>query len=246
MIPTSPLPFQPADTASVLAFVSIVMLVVLLALAGAWKALTRRGFVGFGVGLLLWLGLFSGVVASGIIENGTLDGLPVPPIVLIFGTMNVVSLLAGLSPLGKRLAEGLPVWALVGFQAFRLPLELVLHAWANQGTIPVTMTWSLGEGGRNLDILSGILALGAMIVLHRAPEQRRVAWVANLVGLGLLANVGRVAVLSSPVPFGWGVEPPLMLIAHLPYAYIGPVCVGGALCGHVILTRKLLGLGRGV
>jgi len=60
-----------------------------------------------------------------------------------------------------------------------------------------------------------------------------------VVGLVLLANVMRVAVLSSPVSFGWPVTPKLELIYHLPYALIIPVCVGGALIGHIALTRAL-------
>ena len=27
---------------------------------------------------------------------------------------------------------------------------------------------------------------------------------------------------------------------HLPYAWIVPMCVAGALCGHIVLTRALL------
>jgi hypothetical protein len=42
------------------------------------------------------------------------------------------------------------------------------------------------------------------------------------------------------VPFGWNVSPPLVLAMHLPYAWIVPICVAGALCGHVVLTRALL------
>jgi hypothetical protein len=109
----------------------------------------------------------------------------------------------------------------------------VLHSWAGQGTIPTTMTWT----GRNWDIISGIVALLACAV---AGNNRRVAWVANVIGLVLLLNVMRVALLSSPVPFGWHVEPPLLLAFHLPYALIGPVCVSGALVGHIVLTRALL------
>ena len=39
-------------------------------------------------------------------------------------------------------------------------------------------------------------------------------------------------------------EPPLLLALHLPYMLIGPVCVGGALLGHIVLTRRLLQTGR--
>jgi hypothetical protein len=82
------------------------------------------------------------------------------------------------------------------------------------------------------------------VALAAAPfagRSRAVAWIANVVGSLLLLNVMRVALLSSPVPFGWGVEPPLVIALHLPYAFIGPVCVGGALAGHIVLTRALLG-----
>lgn len=63
------------------------------------------------------------------------------------------------------------------------------------------------------------------------------AWTVNLLGIDLLIDVGRVAIMSSPVPFGWNVEPPLLLAAYLPYALIVPVCVGGALAGHVLPSR---------
>ena len=33
---------------------------------------------------------------------------------------------------------------------------------------------------------------------------------------------------------------PLLLPAHLPYAWIVPVCVAGALTGHIVLTRALM------
>ena len=71
-------------------------------------------------------------------------------------------------------------------------------------------------------------------------ENDGAGFIMSLVGAVLLLNVIRVAVLSSPLPFGWKVKPPLLLALHLPYAWIGPVCVGGALLGHIVLTRALL------
>ena len=137
-----------------------------------------------------------------------------------------------LSPVGRQFAAQVPLAALVGFQAFRLPLELVLHSWVAQGTIPGTMTWT----GQNWDIISGLTAL---VCASFATRHRAAARIANIVGFALLLNVMRVAILSSPVPFGWGQQPPLLLALHLPYALIGPVCVGGALFGHLVLTRAL-------
>ena len=80
----------------------------------------------------------------------------------------------------------------------------------------------------------------ALLAAPFATRRRGIAWGANVVGLLLLLNVMRVAILSSPFPFGWGQQPPLLLAWHLPYALIGPECVGGALFGHLVLTRALL------
>jgi hypothetical protein len=153
-------------------------------------------------------------------------------LLLFAATVNAVSLGVGLSPIGRWLSL-LPLPALVAFQGFRLPLELVLHSWVGQGVIPATMTWS----GRNWDIISGVVALIAAPFCRRSIAW---AWIANGVGLALLANVVRVAVLSSPVTFGWPIEPKLELIYHVPHALIVPVCIGGALLGHIALTRALL------
>jgi hypothetical protein len=95
------------------------------------------------------------------------------------------------------------------------------------------MTWT----GSNWDVLSGIAPL---LAAPFARQSRTAAMLANVVGLLLLFNVARVALLSAPVPFRWPVEPPLLVAFHLPYAFIGPVCVGGALLGHLVLTRALL------
>jgi hypothetical protein len=221
--------FTAASSGSVLAFAAIVAAVVVAFLAGAHVAFAGqlRRTLPVALGLGAWLGGVGAVVASGRLAALPFHGLP-----FFFGAILLVSLVAGLSPLGRRMATTLPLAALVGFQAFRFPLELVLHAWAKQGTIPTTMTWT----GQNWDIVAGLTALLATPWANR----RGVAWGANLVGALLLANVIRVAVLSSPLPFGWGQQPPLLLALHLPYALIGPVCVGGALFGHIVLTRALL------
>ncbi|HEY8993574.1 MAG TPA: hypothetical protein VIM71_02725, partial [Lacunisphaera sp.] len=214
--------FVPASSASLIAF-GVILVSVLMALL--WSV--QRAYASFKVtalaGLLLglWLGALSALVVSGRLAALPFSGLP-----FFFGPIVVIWTGLALSPVGRRLATTIPLAALVGFQAFRLPLELVLHSWAGQGTIPETMTWS----GQNWDIVSGLVALACAPLAGRFPVAARFA---NIVGLALLLNVMRVAILSSPVPFGWNVQPPLLLAFHLPYALIGPVCVGGALFGHI-------------
>jgi hypothetical protein len=224
--------FRAASLASLLVFLAICGGVVSAFIAGVWasarhdsrRPLQRTLLVA--IGTIVWLASILLIVRSGWLQGDDRR------LLFFAATMNAVSLGVGLSPIGRWLSS-LPLPALLAFQGFRLPLELVLHSWVMQGVIPATMTWS----GRNWDIISGILALIA------APFCRRSIvwpWIANGVGLVLLANVARVAILSSPVSFGWPVVPKLELIYHVPYALIIPVCIGGALIGHIVLTRALL------
>lgn len=222
--------FVPASSQSVGAFVVIVVVVIVAFFAAAWRALEGQKIKFLALALVcgVAIGLQSALVASGQLWALPLHGLP-----LFFGGVLFVSVALGLSPLGGRMAGAVPLAALVAFQGFRLPLELVLHSWAQQGTIPGTMTWT----GQNWDIVSGVVALVCAPFVAR---RRGLAWGANIVGFLLLLNVARVALLSAPLPFGWGQTPPLLVAFHLPYALIGPVCVGGAFFGHVVLTRALL------
>jgi len=222
--------FTPASDGSILAFRLIVA-----AVGGAffWAVLRTYGRGRVAVVTLtvltLWIGALTVLVASGKMTSLPLNGLP-----FFFAPILIICSAAALSPFGGRLAASVPLAALVGFQAFRLPLELVLHSWAGQGTIPGTMTWT----GQNWDIISGITALVCAPLVRRHVAAARIA---NIVGFALLLNVMRVAIMSSPFPFGWGQQPPLLLALHHPYFLIGPVCVGGALFGHLVLTRALWG-----
>ena len=222
------MPFHPASAGSLTAFVFIVVAVVAALLWAVHHSYRSGRAVAFAtVVLAAWLGGLSLLIASGRMTSLPLSGLP-----FFFGSILAICVGLGLSQIGAQIAAVVPLAALVGFQAFRLPLELVLHAWAAQGTIPETMTWT----GQNWDIVSGITAL---VCAPLAGRWRVAARFANIVGLALLVNVIRVAIMSSPFPFAWGQQPPLLLALHLPYALIGPVCVGGALFGHIVLTRAL-------
>lgn len=231
--------FQHGSPSSVIAFVAICLAVPASLLFAAWMTTTPptralRVTALLAGGLALYGLTIAGIVLLGVFET---EFVPFGPLFLVVTIAAAVSI--GFSRLGIRIAAGIPLAWLVGFQSFRLPLEVVLHEWYQTGTIPESMTWT----GSNWDIVSGVVALAFCPFVSR---WRALAWIANFVGVVLLVNVVRVAILSSPVPFGWNVEPKLELIAYLPYAFIVPICVGGAALGHVLLTRRLLASRVGV
>lgn len=91
---------------------------------------------------------------SQALETKTMPLLP-----LFFASMNLVAIGFALSKMGRRISLYVPLIALVAFHSFRLALELILHDWSQQGSIPSTMCWS----GQNFDIATGVLALVACI-----------------------------------------------------------------------------------
>ena len=192
----------------------------------------RRWVAGTAAALVVWLAVTAAVSASGVLEA---PGVP-PRAMLFMGACNLLALVLALSRVGGRLVRGVPIAALVGFQAFRLPLELVLHRWYAEGTLPVEMTFE----GRNLDIVTGVLAMVVGLWLWRRGPSRSLVWLFNLVGFALLLNVAAVAILSSPFPFRvLDSGPPVLLVFYFPYGWILPMCVAPALAGHVLVFRWL-------
>lgn len=227
---------------STLAFVGVVVTVALAFPAAVWagteEALgpgpARRATLRACAATLLVLAVSALLAASGALASAP-HGLGVMAYLLVCG---VGAVALAFSPLGQRMAHGLPLHALVGFHIFRLPLELVLHQWYMEGVLPVQMTYA----GQNFDVLTGLLALLLAPLVYAGKLARRSVLAFNLVGMGLLVNVGSIAVRSSPVPLRTFMnEPPVLLALHAPYTWIVPVCVGGALFGHLLGFRRLFG-----
>jgi len=172
--------------------------------------------------------------------------LPPPLMLMLFGLIGLNVWLACFSGFGRRLALGLPLWVLIGAQAFRLPVELMLHAGAEEGFIPVQLTWE----GRNFDVATACLAI--ILAVWAYLRERRddgeppawAQWAFNGVGLGLLFNVVAVAALSMPTPLRqFTNEPPNVWVAYPPYVWLPAVLVQFALLGHLVLGRRLI-IGR--
>lgn len=162
------------------------------------------------------------------------DATPPPFAVLVLAVATLAAALASGS-YGRRLARGVPLWALVGFQGFRLPLELAMHAMYERGVMPVQMSYS----GRNFDIVTGITALAVAALLRwgRAGRALVLAW--NILGLALLVNIVTIGILSTPRFRYFGDRAVNFFVTYPPFVWLPAVMVLAALAGHLLVFRAL-------
>ena len=188
----------------------------------------------FRVGALIWISLALVLAASGVLEQW--ERRP-PPFIMVVVSIAVLGVVIARSSIGDRLSRGLALASLVGLQAFRLPLELLMHQTTLAGVMPEQMTYS----GRNFDIITGITAvlLATWLRTGRPPKSVVLGW--NLIGLLLLANIVAVAVLSTPQFAVFGAAPERLntFVARAPYVLLPAVMVLAAWAGHLVVFRAL-------
>jgi hypothetical protein len=200
--------------------------------SGSSSGVRRRRTLVSALAMLAWLAGVLALALSGLL--GRFDLRP-PPMALWFAATLLVPLAVALSPFGRRLALALPFTALVGFQAFRLPLELFMHRAAEDGLMPRVMSYS----GYNFDIVTGATALVLGVTLSRTNVPRALVAAWNALGLVLLAVIGSVAFAASPIFQAFGPDNVNVWVTRFPYSSMS-IMVGAALFGHLLVLRKLL------
>lgn len=158
-----------------------------------------------------------------------------PPFMLMFVPVTLLTVRLALSSFGQRLATALPFTVLIGAQAFRLPLELVMH----QATIEGVMPPQLSFAGYNFDIVTGASAivLALLLAVKRAP--RILIWLWNVMGLALLAIIVGLALASMPVLQLFGPDRVNTWVTYAPFVWLPGLLVQMALFGHILVWRKL-------
>jgi hypothetical protein len=232
---------EPSDFL-VWSFVTVVVSVAVALVGAVWITERRAGSqpsaaTARAAGSFLFIGALLGV--SGLLAwQGllTFEGRPPRAAVLILA-MTVATILLSRSAAGRRAAAIAPLGLLVGLQAFRLPLEMVMHRAAAEGVMPVQMSYS----GMNFDIVTGATAILIAAALPFAGRWRALlvaGW--NLVGFALLIGIIVISWLSAPTPLRmFDNEPANVWITHAPFIWLPLFLVQLALFGHLVTFRAL-------
>ena len=216
-------------------FVVLVLVMTLI----VFHALRQAGVP---VGVVVVIALAYLVIPGILAWRGMLDRynpLPAPALVMVL-VLTVITLTLTLGSAGRRVIAWIGLPALVGFQAFRIPVEWLLHRLYQEGVIPVEMTYA----GRNFDIVTGLTAAALGLWLARGGRSPGLVIAWNVLGLALLANIVTIAILSTPVPFRQFTDGPANLLPSLvPYVWLPSFLVQLALAGHVLVFRHIRSAG---
>ena len=186
--------------------------------AGMWAGAT----------LTLWL-----VLTGGLAGSGFLDQWNPPRMLLVFGSILIFLFWSSRQPWTQRLGDLSLKW-LVGFQSFRIVVEVMLHEAVQEGVANPTMTWT----GNNFDILPGISALLLCPFADKIKPRTLQVW--NVAMAIILVFTVVSAVLSGPTPFRQiGGVPPNVFVARFPFVWLPGVLVTSAWLGHIVLFRRL-------
>lgn len=220
--------------------IAVGIALVAIAFAATWVGLTarHRGRVGatrLAVAIAVWMVLTAGLAGAGVLARWDLRP---PPLVPLVAVAVVAAIALGRSAAGGELARRSPLVWLIGLQALRLPLELVMARAATIGLMPVEMS----VRGYNLDLLTGATALLVAALAARGRAPRWLLWAWNLGGIVTLLIVVGVAVAATPTFRAFGTAPTHLntWIAAPPFVWLPTVIVPSAVAGHVVLTRRLL------
>lgn len=179
--------------------------------------------------MLGWAVLIAAFSLPGFFEN--IESQP-PRFVFVLLPALVLTWLA----YRKLKSQSLRLPFLIAINILRIPVEMILYQLFLQGKVPELMTYR----GWNFDILTGLTAVVilGLYALNKLNRWVFITW--NWMGLGLLAIIVVVAVLSSPTPLQqFAFEQPNVAVLKFPFIWLPAVVVPIVLLSHLLMIRNL-------
>jgi len=168
--------------------------------------------------LLIWIVYLVTLSSTGIIHDFNLP--PKMPLFVVGPALLIIGFVLTRKATSK-LAENAPVHVLIGFQSFRIIVEIIIWMAYIQKILPVETTFE----GNNYDILIGITAIPIAFYAYKGKISKGLLIFWNIAGLFILANTVRVFVFSAFFPETLEMEsskvslqfltPPLLFIAGI-------------------------------
>jgi len=138
---------QDLTSLNLILFVGLVITMVTLTVLAVHRAgsasnepssTSKRWALFTGVGIVLWLTTTFVLAKRGVAADFSSFPSPFMRLLLGFTVFNV--LFNAISPFGKRLASGLSLYTLFGFQVFRVGVEILLFLFHKEGLAPIQVT----------------------------------------------------------------------------------------------------------
>ena len=184
-------------------------------------------------GLIIWF-LYGGILSySGIFSDPEKKPLFFFLLIVPFIVWTIVIIKTAL---GREIALSVPIKLLIGFQVYRVGIELFLENLWQIGLVPNMMTYH----GANFDILIGLSAPIIAFLLERNFISKKVALIWNCLGLVVLANVVARGFLTTPGFLNiLSDDYPNTALTTFPFTYIAVLMVPVAASLHIFSIRNL-------
>ncbi|MCF8254781.1 MAG: hypothetical protein K9H61_06275 [Bacteroidia bacterium] len=157
-----------------------------------------------------------------------------PPRIMLVLVSNIIYVVYFYRKLDVKLIESS---YLIGIHVLRILVEIVLFLLFLKGMVPQIMTFE----GLNYDILSGVSALGILLILRfsNGGLNQKLFRMWNYFGIIMLAIIVVIATLSAPTPFQQlAFMQPNIAILSFPYTLLPAIVVPIVLLSHLLLLKK--------
>ncbi|UTW61001.1 hypothetical protein KFE98_13350 [bacterium SCSIO 12741] len=133
--------------------------------------------------------------------------------------------------------HALPIHHAVGYQSFRIFIEVVFYGMFLEGVLPIVVTFE----GYNMDILIGISAPIVALLVHKKWISRPLLILWNIAGIAVVLNAAFTFVTSFYFPSVWGEEQSMISseFATFPYLLLPGFFMPSAIFVHLFSLVQL-------